>query len=212
MKRFCAVALFLLLGCLTTSGQDPDKPPKPAPQEPDKPKPKPPEPKPDDRKPDDRKKEPPPKPDERHPQPPPHPDDRRQQPPPRPDERRPPEQQPNHQPEHQRQQAEGRREEGRAAHPAPPPARREGYEARESRRIPEERYRAEFGREHHFRVRFENEQPRFAYSGYYFEYVDPWPADWDYYDDLFYIDYFDGGYYLYDLTRPGTRILVILVD
>jgi len=81
-------------------------------------------------------------------------------------------------------------------------------------RIPDDRFRSSFGREHHFhveRARIINQaQPEFVYSGYTFELADPWPAEWSYDDDC-YIDYVDGDYYLYDAYHPGIRILVFVI-
>jgi len=75
-------------------------------------------------------------------------------------------------------------------------------------RIPEDRFRASFGREHHFRVeRVENR--RFHYGGYWFTFNDEWPAAWLYTDD-FYIDYIDGQYYLIDLTHPELQLLLVV--
>ena len=82
-----------------------------------------------------------------------------------------------------------------------------------SQRIPEEKFRASFGREHHFRVSqpvVVEGRPRFQYSGYWFEFIDTWPADWSYSDDC-YLDYIDGQYYLIDLLHPGVRLAVIVV-
>ena len=53
--------------------------------------------------------------------------------------------------------------------------------------------------------------PRFQYSGYWFEIVDPWPAEWLYTDDC-YIDYVDGEYFLFDLLHPGVRIALFVVE
>jgi hypothetical protein len=81
-------------------------------------------------------------------------------------------------------------------------------------RIPDDRFRASFGREHHFhveRARIINQaQPEFVYSGYTFQLADPWPAEWSYDDDC-YIDYVDDDYYLFDAYHPGIRILVFVI-
>lgn len=81
-------------------------------------------------------------------------------------------------------------------------------------RIPDDRFRASFGREHHFhvdRARIVNQsQPEFVYSGYTFQLAQPWPGDWSYDDDC-YVDYTDGDYYLYDAYHPGIRILVFVI-
>jgi DNA mismatch repair ATPase MutL len=75
-------------------------------------------------------------------------------------------------------------------------------------RIPDDRFRAHFGREHHFHVghpQIVEGQPRFEYSGYSFIIVQAWPADWGYDDDVYIID--DGGvYYLCDVAHPGVQL------
>jgi hypothetical protein len=84
---------------------------------------------------------------------------------------------------------------------------------RGSGRIPEERFHSNFGREHNFRMRepvLVGGYSRFQYGGYWFGFVEPWPADW-YYTDDFYIDYVDGGYYMYDPYYPGTRFAISVV-
>ena len=85
--------------------------------------------------------------------------------------------------------------------------------ARGSGRIPDERFRSNFGHEHVFRIN----QPvivggysRFQYGGYYFGFVQPWPAEWYYTDDV-YVDYIDGGYYLYNPYYPGARVSISVV-
>jgi hypothetical protein len=55
--------------------------------------------------------------------------------------------------------------------------------------------------------------PRFAYGGYSFMMLDPWPQDWDpnWYDaDDLYIDY-DNGYYLYNRAYPQERLAITVV-
>jgi DNA polymerase III gamma/tau subunit len=81
-------------------------------------------------------------------------------------------------------------------------------------RIPEARFHEHFGHEHRFAIRrpvIVDNEPRFQYSGYWFEIVDPWPAAWSYDDDC-YIDYVDDGYYLFDPLHPGIRIAVVVVE
>jgi hypothetical protein len=51
---------------------------------------------------------------------------------------------------------------------------------------------------------------RFAYGGYNFAFVDPWPHGWRYSDDG-YIDFVDGRYYFFNLRHPGVRIAVNVV-
>lgn len=81
---------------------------------------------------------------------------------------------------------------------------------RNVRRIRDEDFRAHFGREHHFQVERRDDR-RFHSRGYWFEFVEPWPADWSYDDDV-YVDDIDGEYYLIDPIHPGFRILVVVVE
>jgi hypothetical protein len=84
---------------------------------------------------------------------------------------------------------------------------------RGSGRIPDERFRSHFGREHHFRMGnpvMVGGYSRFQYGGYWFGFVDPWPVGW-YYTDAFYIDYVDGGYYMYNPYYPGARFAITVV-
>ena len=78
--------------------------------------------------------------------------------------------------------------------------------------IPEDKFRAHFGRGHTFTAKtvIVAGQPQFSYSGYTFELVDAWPVGWAYSDDC-YIDYIDGEYFLFDLLHPGVRIAVFVV-
>jgi len=85
--------------------------------------------------------------------------------------------------------------------------------SRGSARIPDERFRSNFGREHSFRMGdpvMVGGYSRFQYGGFWFGFVDPWPADW-YYTDDFYIDYVDGGYYMYNPYYPGARFAITVV-
>ncbi len=80
-------------------------------------------------------------------------------------------------------------------------------------RVPEEQFRAHFGRQHTFVINrpvIIDNRPRFQYSGYWFEIVDVWPADWAYTDEC-YIDYVDDGYYLFNPYHPGLRLAVFVV-
>ncbi|MDQ1389191.1 MAG: hypothetical protein QOF56_2645 [Acidobacteriaceae bacterium] len=77
--------------------------------------------------------------------------------------------------------------------------------------IPDEKFRAQFGREHRFNARsvIVRGQPRFQYGGYTFEIIDAWPAEWVDTDD-YYIEYIDGNYYLIDLVHPDIRLAVFV--
>jgi len=85
-------------------------------------------------------------------------------------------------------------------------------------RVPDQRFRAYFGRDHFFRIHglpmfFVGGYPRFQYDGYWVTFVDPWPEMWPanwYETDDVYLDYTDDGYYLYDRMRPGPGIAVTI--
>jgi primosomal protein N' len=85
--------------------------------------------------------------------------------------------------------------------------------ARGEGRIPDDRFRANFGREHVFRIgspQMVGGYSRFQYGGFWFGFVDPWPVGWYYTDDV-YVDYVDGGYYLYNPYYPDTRVSINVV-
>jgi flagellar motor protein MotB len=73
-------------------------------------------------------------------------------------------------------------------------------------RIPDDRYKANFGREHTFRVTAgDYGNHRFQYGGYWFGFVGGWPSNWLYTQDVFVID-IDGVYYLCNPMYPGVNI------
>ena len=83
-------------------------------------------------------------------------------------------------------------------------------------RIPEDRYRGNFGPDHSFRI-YRNPvvvaggYPGFLYGGFYFSVVDPWPQYWStnwYENDDVYVDYSGDGYYLYNRRYPQDRISI----
>ena len=78
-------------------------------------------------------------------------------------------------------------------------------------RIPEDRYRAHFGQEHRFHVSQADygRDRRFQYGGYTFGFVDEWPSNWLYTQDVFVIE-IDGVYYLCNPTYPGVNIALSL--
>jgi hypothetical protein len=80
-------------------------------------------------------------------------------------------------------------------------------------RIPDDKFRASFGRQHAFTVQrttIASGQPSFQYGGYSFTLVDAWPAGWAYTDQC-YIDYIDGEYFLFDLAHPDVRLAIVVV-
>jgi len=79
-------------------------------------------------------------------------------------------------------------------------------------RIPDDHYRAYFGRAHAFRMgppRFIDGYNRFQYSGYWFGFNEPWPSGWGYNDDV-YVEYVGGAYYLYNPRHSGIHITLNL--
>jgi len=146
------------------------------------------------------------------------------------DQQRQPRQQQDKSPKQQQQQAKGQQDQQRQprqqqAVSSQRPQRTKQEEARQraqpafrlsargSGRIPEQRFRSNFGREHRFRIGnpvFVDGYSRFQYGGYWFGFVEPWPVGWYYTDDV-YIDYADGGYYMYDPYYPGARFAITVV-
>lgn len=85
--------------------------------------------------------------------------------------------------------------------------------ARGEGRIPDDRFRSNFGESHTFVI---NEPvmvggySRFQYGGYWFGFVQPWPEGW-YYTDNVYVDFIDGGYYLCNPYYPGVHLGISVV-
>jgi len=87
---------------------------------------------------------------------------------------------------------------------------RQSVHSGRGQRIPQDRFRANFGREHHFRVGHIDNGRRFVREGVTFELVEVWPTVWSYDDDFFIED--DGDdYYLVDVIHPEIRVLVIVI-
>jgi hypothetical protein len=87
------------------------------------------------------------------------------------------------------------------------------HKVEERRRIDDAHFRERFGHDHHFAIRHVvvvGGRPHFAYGGYNFEIADAWPHEWSYRDDC-YIDYVDGGYFLFNMRHPGVRIAVTVL-
>jgi flagellar motor protein MotB len=75
-------------------------------------------------------------------------------------------------------------------------------------RISDAHYASNFGSGHRFHVsQSDYQHRRFSYGGYSFGFVDPWPSDWAYTDDV-YVLYVDNGYYMYNPAHPGVRISI----
>lgn len=73
-------------------------------------------------------------------------------------------------------------------------------------RIPDDRFKANFGRGHTFHVsEGDYRNHRFQYGGYWFAFSDPWPSNWLYTQDVYVIE-IDGVYYLCNAMYPGINI------
>jgi len=73
-------------------------------------------------------------------------------------------------------------------------------------RIPDDRFKANFGREHTFRVtQADYSNHRFEYGGYSFGFVDAWPSNWLYTQNVYVVD-IGGVYYLCNPMYPGVNI------
>ena len=84
------------------------------------------------------------------------------------------------------------------------PAQRAG--GNRNGRIPDDRYKANFGREHTFHVsQGDYGNRRFQYGGYSFGFVGAWPANWLYTQNVYVIE-IDGVYYLCNPMYPGINI------
>lgn len=75
-------------------------------------------------------------------------------------------------------------------------------------RIPADRYKANFGQEHRFRVsQADYNNRRFQYGGYWFGFEGAWPSNWLYTQDVYVVEV-DGVYYLCNANYPGVNILL----
>jgi type IV secretory pathway VirB10-like protein len=79
-----------------------------------------------------------------------------------------------------------------------------------SRGIPADRYKANFGSGHTFRVnQGDYNNHSFQYGGYSFGFVGVWPSNWLYTQNVYVVD-IDGVYYLCNPMYPGVNIALIV--
>jgi hypothetical protein len=105
----------------------------------------------------------------------------------------------------------GGREQGQAQNQSNDHA--QGNMGRRGGHIPDDKFRASFGRQHTFKVQrlaVAEGQSTFQYGGYSFALIDVWPTGWAYTDDC-YVDFIDGDYYLIDLVHPDIRLAIVVV-
>jgi len=73
-------------------------------------------------------------------------------------------------------------------------------------RIPADKFKANFGQQHSFRVtQADYSNHRFQYGGYSFGFVDPWPSNWLYTQNVYVIE-INGVYYLCNASFPGVNL------
>ena len=109
-------------------------------------------------------------------------------------------------PEQQHAQQQKQQEQNKQQHAQQQKRQDQRAGARGGGRIPEDRYRANFGREHTFRVsQADYRGRRFHYGGYWFGLVDPWPSNWLYTQNVYVVD-MNGVYYLCNPMYPGVNI------
>lgn len=195
MKFILSTILALAVAGAPVRVQEPDDKSKPQQEDPKK---KPPEPK-AKQQPDEKPKSKPEKPPKQEPQQPPRQADEKQR-----------EKQQKEQIKQQKEQDKTERGSRQQEQTARPGDTRQALA--KGQQIPPEKFRASFGRGHHFRVaRSGGDDRRFRYSGYWFEVVDVWPAGWSF-DDECYVEEDGDDYYLVDVIHPEVRALVIVVS
>jgi len=75
-------------------------------------------------------------------------------------------------------------------------------------RIPDDRYKANFGSGHRFRVsQSDFRSGRFQYGGYWFGFGGAWPSNWLYTQDVYVVE-IDGMYYLCNPMYPGVNLVI----
>ena len=75
-------------------------------------------------------------------------------------------------------------------------------------RIPADKFKANFGQQHSFRVtQADYSNHRFQYGGYSFGFVDPWPSNWLYTQNVYVIE-INGVYYLCNASFPGVNLVL----
>jgi hypothetical protein len=82
----------------------------------------------------------------------------------------------------------------------------EQHAAGNGNRIPADKYKANFGQQHTFRVsQAEYSNRSFQYGGYSFGFVGVWPSNWLYTQNVYVVE-IDGMYYLCNPMYPGVNL------
>jgi len=105
------------------------------------------------------------------------------------------------------QQEKNPKQEEKSAQQQHPQAQPGKQTQRAAGRIPDDRFKANFGEQHRFRVSQADysRDRRFQYGGYWFGFSDPWPTNWLYTQDVFVVE-IDGMYYLCNPMFPGVNV------
>jgi len=101
------------------------------------------------------------------------------------------------------------KQEDKNAKPAEKNAQQEQHAAgNRGGQIPADKFKANFGQQHSFRVtQTDYSNRRFQYGGYSFGFVDPWPSNWLYTQNVYVIE-IDGVYYLCNASFPGVNLVL----
>jgi hypothetical protein len=115
------------------------------------------------------------------------------------------EEKPAAQPEKNAKPEERNAQQGNNAKPAEKSAP-EQHAAGNGNRIPADKYKANFGQQHTFRVsQAEYSNRSFQYGGYSFGFVGVWPSNWLYTQNVYVVE-IDGMYYLCNPMYPGVNL------
>jgi len=99
-------------------------------------------------------------------------------------------------------------QENRNAKPAEKNAPEQKAAGNRGGQIPADKFKANFGQQHSFRVsQGDYNNHRFQYGGYSFGFVDPWPSNWLYTQNVYVIE-INGVYYLCNASFPGVNLVL----
>jgi hypothetical protein len=100
------------------------------------------------------------------------------------------------------------KQENKNAKPAEKNAPQQKAAGNRGGQIPADKFKANFGQQHSFHVsQGDYRNHRFQYGGYSFGFVDPWPSNWLYTQNVYVIE-IDGVYYLCNASFPGVNLVL----
>jgi len=104
------------------------------------------------------------------------------------------------------QEEKNTKPEEKNAHQAKPEQQAQRAGGNGGGRIPADKFKANFGQGHRFHVsQGDYNNRRFQYGGYSFGFVDVWPSNWLYTQDVYVIE-INGVYYLCNASFPGVNL------